>query len=491
LNPENTKSSGLYIFQTITLTLLIGGILGEQLKFLSSFYSKHIAHFGISIVLLTLSILFAINISKTKQWKYSIRFVLLLLIALHGLNLALKIHEYSTLSYLISYAFVIISGMSFAYFKNYQTVKKSFSYIFLLLAFIVGFIWRYTIWQTDLYQFLILLITISFTISLYTSGDKKISFIILLLLIPASIILRMNTDTIKIFKNQSLYADRVIFSHPTSHHQIDITTWRGKHWFYYNSKVQFSTVDEWLYSEPMVHLLMQLLETKAKVLVIGGENGILIKELLKYEDLQTIDLFMLDSVLFDLAKSEMLFTQVNQFALENKKVSTQSGDILSFLNKKTNYYDAIFIDVPDPTNRKWNAYYTYNFYKTCLTSLNPKGLTITQAGSPYFTTKAFLCIEKTMQSANYHTLSMHNQVLTLGEWGWILASKHLPTHSMKSQLLHHTKFPISSKWLNEEAVQMLLSFGKPLIISDSLKINTNDNAILVEYYKSGNYKFDL
>ena len=59
----------------------------------------------------------------------------------------------------------------------------------------------------------------------------------------------------------------------------------------------------------------------------------------------------------------------------------------------------------------------------CWHHLRPNGVIVTQAGSPYYATKAFYCIEKTMQSAGFNTIPLRNQVLTLGEWGWVMGYK--------------------------------------------------------------------
>lgn len=513
MNLKYSKAELLNTIQTLLIILLIGGLLGEQFKYLLTYYSKYIAHWTICLMLFGVAFYISKKLLSLSNLQYFILNIFFLLIAFQGFNLVLKLHEYSHLSYLLSYVLIMIAGSFFAFSQktlNLHFLKRLFkyipnifrqtiirnrqlsiiwSYISIISIGLTGFTWRYYLKNDNIYFFLILLIIITFIYSLYQQKKSKFQIVLLTLLLPIFIGLKINVESIELFKNQSQYADRIIFSQQTDHYQVDITSWRGNHWFYYNGKIQFSTVDEWLYSESMVHPLMQLLHNQEKILVIGGENGILIKELLKYNNVNTIDLFILDSALFTLATQEPLFTEVNQHALESSKLKLHSGDIINFLNKKQNYYNAIFIDTSDPVNEKWNTYYTNEFYNTCYTVLHKKGLIITQAGSPYFATKAFVSIEKTLQSVNFYTLPIHNQVLTLGEWGWILSSKNISTQSMKSQLLNSNLLPISTKWLNQEALQMLISFGKPLITIDSVKINTLKNPVLIDYYQEGNFKF--
>ena len=98
-----------------------------------------------------------------------------------------------------------------------------------------------------------------------------------------------------------------------------------------------------------------------------------------------------------------------------------------------------------------------------------KEVFITQAGSPYYATKAFYYIDKTLRAENFKTLPMQNQVLTLGQWGWILAKKQ----AVQSKEVTKLKFTnINLKWLTEKTTSQLVAFGKPLADTTGIKINT-------------------
>ena len=114
---------------------------------------------------------------------------------------------------------------------------------------------------------------------------------------------------------------------------------------------------------------------------------------------------------------------------------------------------------------------------------------ITQAGSPYFATKAFTAIEKTIIAANFATLPLHNQVLTLGEWGWVIGSKKM-NRAMLRNTAKRLKFNhLDTRWINNEAMQLLISFGKPYQPIDSVAVNSLKNPVIHSYYKSGTWKF--
>ncbi|MEM6361647.1 MAG: spermidine synthase, partial [Bacteroidota bacterium] len=81
----------------------------------------------------------------------------------------------------------------------------------------------------------------------------------------------------------------------------------------------------------------------------------------------------------------------------------------------------------------------------------------------------------------------HNQVLTLGEWGWIIAFKNIDKETVYS-LIENTEFDqIETKWLDKEAVRMMMAFGKQPEASDSI-INSLKKPIVHLYYTTGTWK---
>ena len=147
------------------------------------------------------------------------------------------------------------------------------------------------------------------------------------------------------------------------------------------------------------------------------------------------------------------------------------------------------IDIPDPLDVGLNQYYTREFYELCYSALRENGLLVTQAGSPYFATKAFMAIEKTIAAANFATLPLHNQVLSLGEWGWVIGAKSMDKALLLSAAKKLTFKHLDTRWINNEAMQLLVSFGKPYVTPDSIAINTIKNPVIHRYYKSGTWNF--
>ena len=287
------------------------------------------------------------------------------------------------------------------------------------------------------------------------------------------------------YGEQVKYKDKIVFSQQTKYQKIVITKWKDWHSLYINGNQQLSSFDEFMYHEPMAHVTMGLAPEKSNILILGGGDGCLAREILKYKQVNTITLVDLDPVMLELGKDNQTFKTLNNDALNSPKVTTVADDAFSFLEKNDILYDVIFVDLPDPNNVDLNKLYTKEFYYLCKNKLSDNGLMITQSGSPYYATKAFYCIEKTMRAAQLNTIPLHNQILTLGEWGWIIGSKNKIT----TKQVHNvdvSSIP-SLKWLNNSSIGLLTFFGKPLADTTGIKINTIFNPKLYTYYKEGNW----
>jgi len=302
------------------------------------------------------------------------------------------------------------------------------------------------------------------------------------------------TNPIIAWGEQTKYKDKVIYSEQTKYQNIVLTEWKDEHWLYLNGNLQFCSIDETMYHEPLVHPVMQLYSKPQNILILGGGDGCAVRELLKYPSVKTIDMVDLDGKMTDLGKDHPVLIDINNGSMSSSKLSIYNKDAYIHLEQdNSTFYDIIIIDLPDPRSVELGRLYSHEFYSLCNRKLRPNGILITQAGSPYFATKAFKCIEKTMASAKFTTIPMHNQVLSMGEWGWVIGVKN--SSVSKSELkkrLESLRFSnIQTKWINTEAMKLLTSFGKDSYLNkseqESIEVNKIHNPVLYQYYLKGNW----
>lgn len=298
-------------------------------------------------------------------------------------------------------------------------------------------------------------------------------------------------NSIITYGEQSRYKDKVVFEERSKYQKITITQSRGDFWLFINGNQQLSTIDEVMYHEPLVHPVMRLSKDPRNILVMGGGDGGAVREVLKYDNVESITLVDLDPLMTDLGQNNDLLVGMNQNSLNHDKVNIINEDGFNYLEDNKEYYDVIIIDLPDPKTIELGRLYSFEFYKLCYKRLRPNGLIITQAGSPYYAARAFNCIDTTFQAAGFTTAPLHNQVVTLGEWGWVLGAKEVEASTLKEALQNLSFSDIETKWINKEAMTLITSFGKRAFPDDSLQVEVNriHNPVLYKYYLDG--KWDL
>jgi len=283
------------------------------------------------------------------------------------------------------------------------------------------------------------------------------------------------------------YRDRVIYEEQSRYQKLVLTYSEGHYWFFLNGYQQLSTLDEALYHEPLVHPAMALQGGAKDVLILGGGDGVAARELLKYPSVEKITLVDLDPAVTRLAMNHEVLLAINKEALSDPRVEVINQDGFTYLEDVTQPYDVVIADFPDPRTVDLGRLYTQEFYFLAHRALSDKGIFITQAGSPYYAQDAFRCIEKTMQAAGFTTLPLHNQVLTLGEWGWVLGAKQ-KDRKLKEQL-QQSALSVETDWLNQEALTLISSFGKQVFEASGIdvKINKIHQPVLYRYYLNGKW----
>ncbi|MCH4896551.1 polyamine aminopropyltransferase [Marinilabiliaceae bacterium JC040] len=294
-----------------------------------------------------------------------------------------------------------------------------------------------------------------------------------------------------LFGEQKRYVEKVVFAEQSSYQRIVLTQWKNDYYLFLNGNKQLSTVDEEMYHEPLVHPIMKLAKEHKNVLILGGGDGCAVREILKHKGVEHITLVDLDPEMTRLAKENKILLGINKGSFFDKRVKIINQDGLNFLEDCKDFYDVIIVDLPDPRTLELAKLYSLEFYHLCKYRLKTNGFIITQSGSPYYASRAFKTINKTIEVAGFSTLPIHNQVISFGEWGWVIGAKNMTKSELKKAFLNIKFDDISTRWINEEALYLLSSFGKDIFDADTSKLMPNkiSNPILYKYYLNG--KWDL
>ena len=294
------------------------------------------------------------------------------------------------------------------------------------------------------------------------------------------------------YGEQRKYRDKVVYSQQTKYQKIVVTRWKAFFWLYINGQEQFSTFDEEKYHEPLVHPAMKLSHDPVDVLVLGGGDGLAVREILKHSVVASVTLVDMDPAMTGLAKTHPVLLGINKGAMNDPKVRIVNQDAATFMKNDANLYGVIIIDLPDPDSIDLMHVYSEKFYQMTRRHLIRGGVMVTQAASPYFAGKAFLCIYKTIRAAGFSVLPYHNQIPTMGEWGWVLGVKQEDlTEARLKEIASGLSFHrINTRFINQDAMISMIHFGKGVFDGedlDKIEINTELNPVLYGYYQQGSW----
>ena len=277
------------------------------------------------------------------------------------------------------------------------------------------------------------------------------------------------------FAEESLYTDEVVFATTTPYQRIVITRWKDDVRLFLNSHLQFSSRDEYRYHETLVHPGMQWLKSPRRVLILGGGDGLALREVLKYDSVESVTMVDLDPEMTRLFSSNELLRQLNGGSLRSPKLKVINADAFVWLGEGTDTFDFAVVDFPDPTNYALGKLYTKTFYNLLAHRLSEHGAAAIQSTSPLYARKSYWCIVSTVGSAGLRATPYHAYVPSFGEWGFVLATKQpysVPAVAMKDL-----------KFVSTVLLPGLFQFPADMSRVDT-EVNHLNNQVLVRYYES-------
>lgn len=281
------------------------------------------------------------------------------------------------------------------------------------------------------------------------------------------------SDAILAFSEKSLYGENIIFAKTTKYQRLVVTHERSDYKLYLNNNLQFSSFDEYRYHEAFVHPAISFTKNINNILILGGGDGMVAREVLKYKDVTHITLVDLDFEMTNEFKTNKLLTRLNNNALNNNRVKTINNDAFVWLDNCKLKYDVVFVDFPDPSNFSLGKLYSTSFYIKLKGHLNQGGTIVVQSTSPFFAPKSFWCINSTLKEFFPNINPYHVYLPSFGEWGFnlVLDSKKNPTIFRKKENLKFYDYDFDK----------LCSFSKDMK-TNKVVINRLDNQNLVTLF---------
>ncbi|QQS40174.1 MAG: polyamine aminopropyltransferase [Acidobacteriota bacterium] len=307
-------------------------------------------------------------------------------------------------------------------------------------------------------------------------------FVITLLVIGA-----IKADSLTVLAEESLFQETIIHAQSSRYQRIVVTRGRTGFSLFLNGNLQFSSFDEYRYHEALVHPAMIAFEGEPKrVLVLGGGDGLAVREILKYPSVEHVTLVDLDPAITSLATDLPVLAELNKRSLKDKRVTVVNSDAYVWLDRTdASGFDVAIIDFPDPNNFALGKLYSTRFYKMLRAKLRPDSTVGIQSTSPLYARNSYWCIVETLEASGFKVKPYQTTVPSFGIWGYVLAKG--------SEFERPKEIPaeIPLAFLDKDSMAGMFDFPVDTSRPDNeLEINRLDNQALVRYYEAEWRRFE-
>jgi spermidine synthase len=284
-------------------------------------------------------------------------------------------------------------------------------------------------------------------------------------------------DRITTLAEDKFYQDRVVFSATSPYQRIVVTHGRfAGYRLFLNGNLQFAERDEYRYHESLVHPVMAAQGAPKKVAVLGGGDGMAVREILKYPSVESVTLVELDPNMTRLFTEHPTLAALNHGSLKSPKVHIINTDAFQWLQQPGDMFDVIVVDFPDPTNFMLGKLFTNSFYALLDKRLSASGYAVIQTTSPLIARKSFWTVVTTVESVGLTATPYHAHVPSFGEWGFIIASRR------PYRLPDASALPQGLRFITAQSLPLLFDFP-PDMARVPTEVNRLSNQVLVTTYE--------
>jgi spermidine synthase len=284
------------------------------------------------------------------------------------------------------------------------------------------------------------------------------------------------SDQLLAFSERAWYGnENVIYAKSTPYQRIVLTRHSDDLRLYLNGNLQFSSRDEYRYHESLVHPVLSTLgDRPSKVLILGGGDGLALREVLHHANVTSATLVDLDGGMTRLFATHPVLTTLNENSFNAPRTHLINADAFAWLEQNKEIFDAAIVDFPDPTNFSLGKLYTTAFYQRLKRALKPDAAFVVQTTSPLVARQSFWCVDATLHACGFQTLPYHCYVPSFGEWGFIIASR--------TPLPEPLPLGPNLKFLNQETFAIMRNFP-PDMSRVETEVNKLNNQTLVRVFE--------
>ncbi|MBX3242921.1 MAG: polyamine aminopropyltransferase [Acidobacteria bacterium] len=308
-------------------------------------------------------------------------------------------------------------------------------------------------------------------------------FVLLVLLGIAFI----KADSLTTMAEDALFPDQIVYAKSSQYQRIVVTRGKLGHSLFLNGNLQFNSFDEYRYHEALVHPAFAAYQgTPKRVLVLGGGDGLAVREILKYPSVESVTLVDLDPLMTGLSEALPALMELNKGSMKDSRVEVINADAFVWLdNNELEPFDIAIVDFPDPNNFALGKLYTTRFYNLLKAKLRPDAAAVIQCTSPLYARNSYWSIIKTLEAAGLNVKPFQTTVPSFGVWGYALVMQQ------PFETPQNVREGIDLNYISQTSFASLFDFPSDMTLpSDEIEINRLDNQALVRYYETEWRRFE-
>lgn len=289
----------------------------------------------------------------------------------------------------------------------------------------------------------------------------------------------IKADALTKLAEEDVLGHPVVYAETTPYQRIVMTRNEKGFQLHLNGHLQFNSSDEYRYHEALVHPALSSLPTPRRILVLGGGDGLAVREILRYPSIEHVTLVDLDPGMTSLADRFSPLADLSRSSLKDPRVSVINQDAFVWIGQTNeSHFDAVIVDFPDPGSFAIGKLYSTRFYRQLRERLSPQAVISVQCTSPFVAPQSYWCIVTTLEAAGFHVRPYHAAVPSFGEWGYALAT--LEPEFKELRLSPELQGPL--QFLTDDVLRGLFDLP-PDLKRVPAEVNQLNNQALVRYYE--------
>ncbi|MDB5961960.1 MAG: spermidine synthase [Massilia sp.] len=282
------------------------------------------------------------------------------------------------------------------------------------------------------------------------------------------------SDRLVKWGEHGLFGDEIVYATTTPYQRLVITKWKDDTRLYINGNLQFSSRDEYRYHEALVHPALERLPWAKRVLVLGGGDGLALREILRYPNIEHVTVVDLDPAMTGAFTTRPELAKLNHGSFSDKRVKVVNADAAIWLQNSQAMFDAAIIDFPDPSSFALGKLYSVPFYGMVKKHVAANGLVVVQSTSPFFAPHAYWTIDATLREVGMKTFPYHAYVPSFGEWGFVLASP-------QQEYTPPSSYRLPLRFLNAATTREMFAFPPDMQRIDMAPNRLNTQSLVHEF----------